>query len=221
VRIADLEFPDNLGRALPNGIRAHSKQAQGEKMPFHHGGCLCGTIRYATTAAPTHVTVCHCKFCQRATGSAYMVEPIFARDALEITAGTPSTYIHISEGSGKRVAIHFCAGCGTKLFLAFERFPEVVGVYAGTFDDPNWFDRSAATSRHIFLSFAQRGTVIPAGFKTYGNHAMRNDGTAESPVVFEQPHTMLGWSTDAPYRRTSGDPFDRPQPAWLSSAPRE
>jgi hypothetical protein len=190
-------------------------------MPFHHGGCLCGAIRYATRATPLRVTVCHCKFCQRATGSAYMVEPIFARGAFEITAGTPSTYVHVSEGSGKRVAIHFCVACGTKLFLAFERFPEVVGVYAGTFDDPNWFDRSAATSRHIFLNSAQRGTVIPAGFATYCNHATHNDGTAARPVVFEQAHTVIGWSTDTPYQRTTSDPFDRPQPAWLATAPRE
>ena len=190
-------------------------------MPFNHGGCLCGAVRYTTTATPMRVTVCHCKFCQRATGSAYMVEPIFSHTAVEITSGTPSTYIHISEGSGKRVTIYFCVGCGTKLFLTFERFEGVCGVYAGTFDDPNWFERTPKTSRHIFLNSAQRGTVIPAGFHTYRDHAMNNDGTAASPVVFEQPHTVLGWSTDTPYQRTSGDPFDRPQPAWLASTPRD
>jgi hypothetical protein len=190
------------------------------KMQLHHGGCLCAAIRYTTSATPLRVTVCHCKFCQRATGSAYMVEPIFQRPAFAIRSGEPATYVHLSEGSGKRVAIRFCAACSTKLFLEFERFPDVVGVYAGTFDDPNWFDRSARTSRHIFLSSAQRGTVIPAGFNTYCDHAMRTDGTAASPVVFEKPHTILGWSTDTPYRRGSGDRVDRPEPAWLSSAPR-
>jgi hypothetical protein len=149
-----------------------------------------------------------------------MVEPIFAREAFEISSGAPSTYIHVSEGSAKRVAIHFCVGCGTKLFLEFERFANIVGVYAGTFDDPNWFERSARTARHIFLNSAQRGTVIPAGFAAYRNHAIHNDGTAASAVVFEQSHTIIGWSTDTPYQRTSSDPFDRPQPAWLASRPR-
>ncbi len=161
-------------------------------MPFNHGGCLCGAVRYTTATTPMRVTVCHCKFCQRATGSAYMVEPIFSNTAVEITSGTPSTYIHISEGSGKRVTIYFCVGCGTKLFLTFERFADVCGVYAGTFDDPNWFARTPKTSRHIFLDSAQEGTVIPAGFKAYRQHATLNDGTPVEPLVFEHPHAIAG-----------------------------
>ena len=42
----------------------------------HHGGCLCGEVRYRTTAKPVRVTISHCTFCQRMTGSAYLVEPI-------------------------------------------------------------------------------------------------------------------------------------------------
>jgi len=46
-------------------------------MPMiHEGGCLCGEIRYETMAEPVRVTICHCTFCQRLTGSAYLVEPI-------------------------------------------------------------------------------------------------------------------------------------------------
>jgi hypothetical protein len=54
-----------------------------------------------------------------------------------------------------------------KLYLDLERFPAIYGVYGGTFDDPNWFDRSPEMTRHIFLGSAQRGTVIPAGVKTF------------------------------------------------------
>jgi len=106
-------------------------------MSLNYGGCLCGAIRYATSADPVRVTYCHCKFCQRATGSAYMVEPIFLKPSLEIISGKPATYTLASQGSGKRVTINFCSTCGTKLFLAFERFPAALGVYAGTFDNPN------------------------------------------------------------------------------------
>ena len=95
-----------------------------------------------------------------------------------------------SEGSGKRVTINFCPTCGTKLFLGFERFPVVVGLYAGTFDDPNWFERTPEMSRHIFLGSAQEGTVIPAGIRSYFEHSMRNDGTPTEPTTFERPHTI-------------------------------
>jgi hypothetical protein len=119
-----------------------------------------------------------------------MVEPIFRKTTFEIISGTPATYSQTSEGSGKRVTIHFCATCGTKLFLDFERFPEVFGVYGGTFDDPNWFERTPQMSKHIFLDFAQDGTVIPAGFSTFRRHAMLNDGTLVEPVTSGQPHLI-------------------------------
>ena len=130
-------------------------------MSLNHGGCLCGAIRYATSADPVRVTYCHCKFCQRATGSAYMVEPIFLKPSFEITSGKPATYALASAGSGKQVTINFCSTCGTKLYLSFERFPTALGLYAGTFDNPNWFARIPKLSKHIFLSSAQDGTVIP------------------------------------------------------------
>jgi hypothetical protein len=54
-------------------------------MGVHEGGCLCGAVRYETLADPLRVTTCHCRFCQRATGSAYMVEPIFRTVDLRVT----------------------------------------------------------------------------------------------------------------------------------------
>jgi hypothetical protein len=99
-------------------------------------------------------------------------------------------YAHHSEGSGKVVHVHFCGRCGTKLYLTFERFPDVVGVYGGTFDNPNWFERSNETVRHIFLDDAQHGTVIPAQVNTYGQHATTIAGEPIEPTVFDQPHIV-------------------------------
>jgi hypothetical protein len=156
----------------------------------HEGGCICNYVRYATVGDPTRVTFCHCRFCQRATGSAYLVEPIFDRSALEITAGTPTQYGHVSEGSGQQVTVNFCATCGTKLFLTFERWPDIVGVYGGTFDDPNWFPHTGEGAKHIFLDMARHGTVVPAGIDTFGQHATETDGTPISPAVLDAPRTI-------------------------------
>jgi hypothetical protein len=161
-------------------------------MTAHEGGCLCGRVRYAVKTQPMRVTVCHCRFCQRATGSAYMVEPIFGKADFEITLGQPKIYRLQSAGSGKTVEVHFCDNCGTKLYLSFERFPDVVGVYGGTFDDPNWFERSAANTKHIFLSVAQHGTAIPAGFACFEAHAITNDGKPNTPTVSNEPRVIAG-----------------------------
>lgn len=159
-------------------------------MAKHEGGCLCGRIRYATLAEPARVTVCHCRFCQRATGSAYMVEPIFGQADFVLLAGTPRTFDQISEGSGKRVRIHFCQDCGTKLWLSFERFPDVIGVYAGTFDDPCWFAIDPASSKHIFLGVSRADTVIPAGLPTFVEHATTRDGIPQEATVFAAHHKI-------------------------------
>ncbi|MFO1107850.1 MAG: GFA family protein [Bradyrhizobium sp.] len=157
---------------------------------LNQGGCLCGSVRYTTASKPIRVTFCHCRFCQQATGSAYMVEPIFEKTNFEVTSGTPTTYSVASRGSGKLVTINFCAVCGTKLFLAFERFPDLVGIYGGTFDDPNWFERTPQLSQHIFLDSAQQGTIIPPGVRAYRQHMMRNDGTRVEPITFQRPHAI-------------------------------
>ncbi len=159
-------------------------------MDHAEGGCLCGKVRYEAKGQPARVTMCHCKFCQRATGGAYLVEPVFEADRFSVVQGVPATYAHVSEGSGKDVYIHFCRDCGTKLFLTFERFSGAYGVYGGTFDDPNWFDLDPETTKHIFLGVAQRGTVIPAGVNTFAEHATDGDGVPITPKVFYAPHII-------------------------------
>ena len=159
-------------------------------MATHEGGCLCGAVRYQTLATPIRVTICHCRFCQRATGSAYMVEPIFRLDDLRVTRGSATVFRLHSSGSGKEVGVHFCSACGTKLYLSFERFPETCGVYAGTFDDPNWFPVGPENAWHIFTEVARHDTILPAGIATFQEHAIRNDGTSQEPVVFDQPHSI-------------------------------
>jgi hypothetical protein len=165
-------------------------QQQEARLDQHEGACLCGEVRYSVAGQPMRVTVCHCRFCQRATGTAYLVEPIFPLVALGVIRGKPSLYEHRSEGSGKMVHVHFCANCGTKLYYSFERFPDVVGVFAGTFDDPNWFERGGPATKHIFLNVAQRGTVIPAGVNAFQEHAATQDGTAVEPSVFAEHHLI-------------------------------
>ena len=94
-------------------------------MASHPGGCLCGAVRYETVSDPLHVTICHCRFCQRATGAAYMVEPVFRLGDLRIVSGAAATYRHRSEDSCKMVSIHFCAACGTKVLSELRELPRI------------------------------------------------------------------------------------------------
>jgi len=48
------------------------------------GGCLCGKVRYSADAEPTFVGVCHCKNCQKGTGTAFSVVVELPTPALSV-----------------------------------------------------------------------------------------------------------------------------------------
>jgi hypothetical protein len=156
----------------------------------HEGGCLCGDVRYRALGEPVRVTVCHCTFCQKVTGSAFLVEPIFSRDDVAFSGITPRRYDHHSDGSQKRVTVNFCARCGTTVCLDLERFPDILALCGGTFDDPNWFDRGPGNYRHTFTRSAQEGVLLPPNVDTYSGHALQLDGTPNHPVVFAHALTV-------------------------------
>ena len=158
----------------------------------HTGRCLCGNVTYDTGSDPLWVTVCYCRFCQRATGSDRMIEPIFERDPFAFSGSDLKVYTLASDGSGKNVNVHFCSNCGTKLALTFERWPDRIGIYIGTLDDPMSITATPENSKHIFVSEARSETILPAGFKTFDRHATENDGTPIEPTLHAVPYIVGG-----------------------------
>ncbi len=154
------------------------------------GGCLCGQIRYQVTHTPLRVSFCHCKFCQRARGAAYAIEPIFEKSHYALLQGYPKTYDHISKGSGQILHVHFCANCGAGIAYSFARWPDLIGLHAGTFDDPNWFDYGPDTAKHIFLDDARHDTLIPPSLPTFAQHSTTTDGTPIPPTIYDAPHRI-------------------------------
>lgn len=157
---------------------------------MQRGRCLCGELVYGVEGQPSDVIHCHCKFCQRATGSAYLIETLFDKNRFHLLRGTPRVFAHVSEGSGKLVHIHFCGTCGTKTHMLFERFPDSVGVYSGTFDNKDWFERSPYNTLYFYLSSAPKDTVLPAGHRVFDAHYWESDGIVAEARVFDT-HTLV------------------------------
>jgi hypothetical protein len=143
---------------------------------LHDGGCLCGTLRYRIIGAPARGNVCHCRFCQRLTGSAFLVEPVFLKPQVSFTVGAPRTYDHRGE-HGRILRLYFCGHCSVKVGLTFERFPDHFGICGGTFDDPQWFQ----PTRHIFTTYAVPWMRYPEAVDCFAEHAVKADGTPEVP----------------------------------------
>ena len=73
------------------------------------GGCLCGRVRYVATGDPAFSGACHCRNCQRYTGSAF--EAFIAMPTASVsTTGELKTFEHPG-GSGRPVYRRFCPNC--------------------------------------------------------------------------------------------------------------
>ena len=79
---------------------------------FGKGGCLCGGVRYVCQEAPQMTGICHCRDCQRNSGSAFATLLIFKKDTVDVTGLSLSTYAH-NGGSGQKVYRSFCRECGS------------------------------------------------------------------------------------------------------------
>ena len=101
------------------------------------GGCACGAIRYEAHAEPVLMLNCHCRDCQQASGSAYAAVFVVSKTAVEVR-GEPRYYRTVGK-SGKAVERGFCPACGSQVMLKLERLPDVVGLQAGTLDDPSLY----------------------------------------------------------------------------------
>jgi hypothetical protein len=100
------------------------------------GGCSCRTVRYKLTDSPLIVHACHCRDCQRITGSGFVVNIWIERCFVEKNAAPLDSYT-LKGGTGKPHEVFFCGKCGTYLWSKYHIVPsECLFVRAGTLDNP-------------------------------------------------------------------------------------
>jgi hypothetical protein len=98
------------------------------------GGCLCGAVRYTSTAAPLITRVCWCRLCQYIGAGSGTVNVAFQAASFTIR-GEAHDYRSIAD-SGNVMHRRFCPRCGVHLFSGAEARPQLIFVRAGTLDDP-------------------------------------------------------------------------------------
>jgi len=100
------------------------------------GGCSCGKVRFSADADPTFVAVCHCKACQRVSGSAFAVVIALPAPALTVT-GNVTTYDSTGD-TARGVHYRFCPNCGSPITSNVDVIPDMLMIRAGALDDPRW-----------------------------------------------------------------------------------
>ena len=102
-----------------------------EYRPVLTGGCQCGAVRFALSAAPVRVSVCHCRMCQKASGAPFASLADIPHEHFSWTRGKPAAF-----RSSSIAERDFCADCGTP--LSFRRIggPRIE-IMTGAFDRPD------------------------------------------------------------------------------------
>jgi hypothetical protein len=104
---------------------------------IREGGCACGRVRYRLHGDPIMVHNCHCRLCQRQTGSTSVLNAFVETDRIELLAGDLADNV-VPAGSGQPHTIRRCAACGTAMWSHYARLGTLgAGLRVGTLDDPD------------------------------------------------------------------------------------
>ncbi|HTC44251.1 MAG TPA: GFA family protein [Steroidobacteraceae bacterium] len=135
-------------------------------MSEYTGGCTCRAIRYRLTDKPMFVHCCHCRWCQRETGTAFALNALIEFNRMELTSGTVEV-INTPSNSGKGQRISRCPTCRIALWSNYGGGGDAIRfVRVGTLDDP---DR-CPPDVHIFTGSKQPWVVLPAGAKAFAEY---------------------------------------------------
>jgi hypothetical protein len=123
------------------------------------GGCTCRAIRYRMTSAPLFVHCCHCRWCQRETGSAFVLNAMIEANRVVLLSGTPDV-VNTPSNSGKGQRISRCPTCRIAVWSNYAGAGEAIRfVRVGTLDNPDRLPPDI----HIFTSSKQPWVVLPEG----------------------------------------------------------
>jgi hypothetical protein len=123
------------------------------------GGCDCRQVRYRLTSQPLFVHCCHCRWCQRETGSAFALNALIESERLQLLAGAVDL-VHTPSASGKGQKIARCPSCRIALWSHYAGAGDALSfVRVGTLDEPDRLPPDI----HIFTSTRQPWVTLPPG----------------------------------------------------------
>jgi len=123
--------------------------------------CSCGAVRYRLTSAPMFVHCCHCKDCQRQTGSAFVINALIEADRVESSGET--TPVSMPTDSGRPHIIHRCPKCQTALWSNYGARAEIRFVRVGTLDEPG----ALPPDVHIYTRSKLPWVTLPQGVPAF------------------------------------------------------
>ncbi|WP_299616749.1 GFA family protein [Pelagibius sp.] len=145
------------------------------------GGCACGAVRYRMTAEPLFVHCCHCRWCQRETGSAFVLNALIEATEVEVLKGAPE-FVPTPSESGRGQQIARCPTCRVALWSHYAGAGAAISfLRVGTLDAP---DR-VAPDVHIYTDSKQPWVTLPEGVPAFpGYYRAQEIWPAESQARY-------------------------------------
>lgn len=129
------------------------------------GGCACGALRYRMHSAPMFVHCCHCKDCQRQTGTAFVLNALIEADRVELLSGNPQPSAMPTD-SGKPHRVFRCSDCGTAVWSEYGGVEKLRFVRIGTLDEPT----ALPPDVHIYIRSKLPWVTLPEGVPTFESY---------------------------------------------------
>jgi len=123
------------------------------------GGCTCRRVRYRLLSSPVFVHCCHCRWCQRETGTAFALNAMLETDRVE-QLGEPPELVDTPSASGRGQKIARCPSCRVAVWSHYAGAGDAVCfVRVGSLDEPDRLPPDI----HIFTASKQPWVVLPEG----------------------------------------------------------
>src|SRR3954467_9267826 len=101
-------------------------------MPEVHGSCLCGKVTYRSESDALFTAACHCRDCQKQTGTSFSVVVGVPADSLEIEGDSLASVTTVGDDHGKDVDRRYCRECGSPIVTFSPGAPGVAIIKGGT-----------------------------------------------------------------------------------------
>jgi hypothetical protein len=135
------------------------------------GGCTCRAVRYRITSKPLFVHCCHCRWCQRETGTAFAHNAMIEADRVVLLKGSPEV-VNTPSNSGKGQKIARCPRCRIALWSNYAGAGDQVRfVRVGTLDEPDRLPPDI----HIFTESKQPWVALSPGTPAVHQYYRRTD----------------------------------------------
>lgn len=125
------------------------------------GGCTCGHVRYQMVTTPLIVHCCHCRGCQKNSGSAFAINALFEAERVKLTSGTIEE-ISVPTPSGTGQDITRCSKCKVAVWSNYNMGGlrnRIRFIRVGTLDDPDQYPPDV----HIYTGSKQPWVILPNG----------------------------------------------------------